>query len=116
MRKIGIGSGQYIRSWDEDFCEAFRTMKSHGFDSVDLGIAVTEPSPRNIYEKSDEDFERILEDVKNAADKEGIEPLADVCAAAFRLIDHSSFDRNAAALLESMGVRSAENMARLTLI
>ncbi len=49
------------------------------------------------------------------ADKEGIEPLADVCAAAFRLIDHSSFDRNAAALLESMGVRSAENMARLTL-
>ena len=50
------------------------------------------------------------------ADKEGIEPLADVCAAAFRLIDHSSFDRNAAALLESMGVRSAENMARLTLI
>ena len=73
MRKIGIGSGQYIRSWDEDFCEAFRTMKSHGFDSVDLGIAVTEPSPRNIYEKSDEDFERILEDVKNAADKEGIE-------------------------------------------
>lgn len=50
------------------------------------------------------------------ADKEGVEPLADVCAAAFRLIDHSSFDRNAAALLESMGVRSAENMARLTLI
>ena len=50
------------------------------------------------------------------ADKEGKEALADVCAAAFRLIDHSSFDRNAAALLESMGVRSAENMARLTLI
>lgn len=50
------------------------------------------------------------------ADKQGIEPLADVCAAAFRLIDHSSFDRNAAVLLESLGARRPENMARLALI
>ena len=73
MRKIGIESGAYIRSWDTDFEAAFKKMRLHGFDCIDLNLADTCNTPINIYMKTPEEFERILKDVKAAADKEGIE-------------------------------------------
>lgn len=46
-------------------------------------------------------------------DKNDINAFVDVCAAAFRLIEHSSFDRNAASLMESMKARTLEAMKKL---
>ena len=73
MRKIGIGSGSYIKDWDTDLNEAFRLMKFHGFDCVDLRLMTTEPSPKNIYDKDDAKFESILRKLKDAAENAGIE-------------------------------------------
>ena len=50
------------------------------------------------------------------ADKEREEDLVDVCAALFRLIEHTSFDRYAALMLKSVGCASpadVENLIRL---
>lgn len=47
---------------------------------------------------------------------QGIEALIDVCAASFRLIEHSAFDRNTAVLLEREGISGAGDMAHLTLV
>ena len=60
-------------------------------------------------------FVRLLA-VMGMAEKQGEERLVDVCAAAFRLIEHSGFDRNAAALLESRGVSAIEELAKLTML
>lgn len=49
------------------------------------------------------------------SDKSDEADLVDVCAATFRLIDHSSFDWNAAVLLEWMHLVDEEDMARLLL-
>ena len=49
------------------------------------------------------------------SDKSDEADLVDVCAATFRLIDHSSFDWNAAVLLERMHLVDEEDMARLLL-
>ena len=46
---------------------------------------------------------------------EGEERLIDLCASAFRLIDHSAFDRNAAALLRAKGNTSFEEMIGITM-
>lgn len=46
----------------------------------------------------------------------GREALIDVCAAAFRLIGHSAFDRNAAALLTARGYNSFDDMMKLVQI
>jgi len=54
--------------------------------------------------------------VVGMAEKEGLEALIDILSAVFRVIEHSSFDLNAAALLEAKGVSSLEDMARLTMI
>jgi sugar phosphate isomerase/epimerase len=48
-------------------------MRLHGFDCIDLNLAEVCNTPINIYMKTPEEFERILKDVKAAADKEGIE-------------------------------------------
>lgn len=54
--------------------------------------------------------------VMQTADQGDKEALADVCAAAFRLIEHSSFDWNAVHLLESCGMKGAGDMAQLAMI
>lgn len=46
---------------------------------------------------------------------EGEERLIDLCASAFRLIDHSAFDRNAAALFRAKGNTSFEEMIGITM-
>ena len=60
MRKIGIESGAYIRSWDTDFEAVFRKMRLHGFDCIDLNLAEVCNTTINIYMKTPEEFERIL--------------------------------------------------------
>ena len=50
------------------------------------------------------------------ADKTAEEDLIDICAALFRLIEHTSFDRYAALMLKSVGCASpaeVENLIRL---
>lgn len=49
-------------------------------------------------------------------DQSGEEALIDVCAAAFRLIGHSAFDRNAAALLAAAQMSSFDDMMKLVQI
>lgn len=47
------------------------------------------------------------------ADKQSLDDFVDIAAAAFRLIDHSAFDRNVATLLEDMGCISKQKLAIL---
>lgn len=47
------------------------------------------------------------------ADKYAAEPFVDVCAAAFRLIDHTDFDRYAISVLKSLGCGDIETMHEL---
>lgn len=47
-------------------------------------------------------------------DKEGIEALVDICAAAFKLFDHSAFDHNAMVLLRRLGLCDTADMRLLT--
>ena len=46
-------------------------------------------------------------------DKYAIEPFIDAAAAAFRLIDHTAFDRNAAAALKSLGCDDMQTLYEL---
>ena len=50
------------------------------------------------------------------ADKNTSEPFVDVAAAAFRLIDHTSFDRYAAPALKALGLESRERLYELILL
>lgn len=54
--------------------------------------------------------------VTGMGDGGGAERLIDLCAAVFRLVEHSGFDRNAAALFRAKENTSLENMMCLTLI
>ena len=73
MRKVGITSGAYFSDWNADFDHVFCRMKEHGFDCVDLSLSGTTPVETSIYHKTDEEFEKILKNVKSAAEKYGIE-------------------------------------------
>ena len=74
MRKIGIESGAYLKNWDMDFEAAFRKMRLHGFDCIDLNLARTTPNDNlNLYAQSEEYFESTLKKLRAAAEKEGIE-------------------------------------------
>lgn len=73
MRKIGITSGAYWSGWDVDFDLAFRKMKGHGFDCVDLSLAGSDDASFVIYQKSEDEFKEILSKLRTAAQKHGIE-------------------------------------------
>ena len=47
------------------------------------------------------------------AEKDGMDALVDVTAAAFRLVDHTDFHRNAAELLREMGCVSPRQLMEL---
>ena len=63
MRKIGIEANAYIKNWDIDFEAAFRKMRLHGFDCIDLNLAEVCNTPINIYMKTPEEFERLLKEL-----------------------------------------------------
>lgn len=72
MRKIGIESGAYFGvcfAKESDFAK----MRAHGFDCVDLNLSYTSNEPGSIYHRSDEEFEKILLEIKGFADNNGIE-------------------------------------------
>ena len=54
-----------------------------------------------------------LPQIMEAAEKDGMDALVDVTAAAFRLVDHTDFHRNAAELLREMGCVSPRQLMEL---
>ena len=74
MRKIGIESNAYVKSWDTDFDAVFAKMRLHGFDCIDLNLARTNPDDALcLYFKPEAEFVSILERVRKSAENNGIE-------------------------------------------
>ncbi|MBQ8759570.1 MAG: hypothetical protein IJZ20_07740, partial [Clostridia bacterium] len=74
MRKIGIESNAYVKSWDVDFEAVFAKMRLHGFDCIDLNLARTNPDDALcLYFKPEAEFVSILERVRKSAENNGIE-------------------------------------------
>ncbi len=72
MRKIGIGSSCYF-NLDSDFDKAFATMKSHGFQCVDLNLSVIDDPSQCFYIRSEAEKKDILRRIKAASEAYGIE-------------------------------------------
>ena len=67
--KIGIGSTAYYSVYDYE--EGFKKLKSHGYDCVDYGDISYVGS--KAYTLSDEEFRQFFKNVKESADRNGIE-------------------------------------------
>lgn len=72
MRKIGIESGAYFNI-NSNFEQAFKKMKAHGFDCVDLNLADTYNTPESLYHKESTEQKRIISDLISASKATGIE-------------------------------------------
>lgn len=72
MRKIGIESGAYL-TVTGDVQDAFKRMRAHGFNCVDLDLSFTYKTPDSIYHQPEGEFERILTNIRDAAEKSSIE-------------------------------------------